>query len=385
METFFAPAERADEQVLQQQVEWVHNSPLINGLMRVSGGLLAVLNEQRQILALNDALLTALGLDDAGVTLGLRLGQAVGCIHANCPPNGCGTTEFCVTCGAAIAMVSSLAQGEPVERNCVVSIERDGLPQEVFFAVRSCPIQVNGARLLLIFLVDTTRQQQQSVLERVFYHDINNIVTGLLGLSSLLVEDPLIASDVVPQLYYLSERLAQEIAIQRYLSQSRLDGWTPKLTVVLVSDVLVELERTFAAHTAARGRQLELTPIYPDLMIQTNLPLLLRVLGNLVTNALEATPPGGQVRVWVETAPDTVIWKVWNAQAIPPDVAKRVFQRYFSTKQESGRGLGTFSARLFGTQFLGGQVSFTTSPEQGTVFQLALPLRPRPGSVEANR
>ena len=63
---------------------------------------------------------------------------------------------------------------------------------------------------------------------------------------------------------------------------------------------------------------------------------------------------------------------VWNAQAIPQKFAIRIFQRNFSTKEQAGRGIGTYSMKLFGEKFLGGRVSFTSSPKKGTVFRLTL-------------
>ena len=57
----------------------------------------------------------------------------------------------------------------------------------------------------------------------------------------------------------------------------------------------------------------------------------------------------------------------------PREVQLQVFQRSFSTKGEN-RGLGTYSIRLLTERYLKGQVSFTSSPETGTIFTAAYPL-----------
>jgi sensor histidine kinase regulating citrate/malate metabolism len=51
----------------------------------------------------------------------------------------------------------------------------------------------------------------------------------------------------------------------------------------------------------------------------------------------------------------------------------RIFQRNYSTKSDSGRGLGTYSMKLFGETYLGGKVDFTSSESEGTTFHLRLP------------
>ncbi len=75
MDTYFAPAERADEHALLQEIQFASNNPVIDGLMDAVGGLVAILNEHRQIVALNETLLKMLGIDEAGDVLGLRLGE----------------------------------------------------------------------------------------------------------------------------------------------------------------------------------------------------------------------------------------------------------------------------------------------------------------------
>jgi sensor histidine kinase regulating citrate/malate metabolism len=64
---------------------------------------------------------------------------------------------------------------------------------------------------------------------------------------------------------------------------------------------------------------------------------------------------------------------VKNPGAISDDVVSRIFERSFSTKIEPGHGVGTYSMRLLGEQYLGGAVSFSTSAADGIVFRLVLP------------
>jgi PAS domain-containing protein len=107
METLFAPAERASAEVLASQV--TSDNPVIDALLATAGGLLAVLNEQRQVLAVNHALLQLLGVADPAALVGLRPGEVVGCDHAAAQPAGCGTTAYCSTCGAAISIMGALS------------------------------------------------------------------------------------------------------------------------------------------------------------------------------------------------------------------------------------------------------------------------------------
>lgn len=62
-----------------------------------------------------------------------------------------------------------------------------------------------------------------------------------------------------------------------------------------------------------------------------------------------------------------------TAGVIPEGVAQRIFQRSFTTRDEPGHGLGTYSMRLLTERYLDGQVLFESTAEQGTTFFLVLP------------
>ena len=144
MDTYFASPQRADPQELRRQIETVHSSTILNSLLKIVDGLLGVLNEHRQIIALNKNLLSMLGIDDTKAALGLRPGEAIECIHANEMPGGCGTSKFCSTCGVAIAIVTSLSHDHPVEKTCAVSVKKNKENKDLYFRVRAQPLKIEG-------------------------------------------------------------------------------------------------------------------------------------------------------------------------------------------------------------------------------------------------
>jgi signal transduction histidine kinase len=139
-----------------------------------------------------------------------------------------------------------------------------------------------------------------------------------------------------------------------------------------VARVVEQLRKLFQHHPAAVGKAL-VVAFDHDATLDTDGFLLQRIVTNMLVNAFEASPPGGEVRLGVEDLPEGPVFRVWNAGAIPATLASRVFHRYFSTKAGDGRGQGTFVMKLFGETYLKGQVGFTSSPEAGTAFELRLP------------
>jgi signal transduction histidine kinase len=370
MDTHFAPAERLGPEELRAEVAFVSSNPILTSLLTSVHGLLAVLSTQRQILAVNEQLARTLKIDNAQEVLGLRPGETLRCVHADEMPGGCGTSTSCSTCGAVIAMVTSLTTDRPTERDCAITTEAEGKTAELFLRVRCVPVTYEGHRLLLLFLQDITQQQKLAALERVFYHDINGLLHGLTGAANLvLMADSWEESQSYAQIVdNLAVRLSSEVAIQRALSTADASLYQPTYQPVTIAQLYQELQDLFRQNGLAEHKALQFAPPVPDVAMHTEPSLLLRVLRNMITNALEATPEGGEVKVTHECTPGWVAFRVWNRSAMPPEIVPRIFQRNFSTKVGGGRGLGTYSMKFFGEQVLQGVVDFTSSDEAGTVF-----------------
>ncbi len=372
MDTHFAPVGRTDVKVFQQQVESVSSSPVMNTLLDTMAGLLVVLNEDRQIVALNHSFLATLGIDDPGKVLGLRLGESLKCEHAYNAPAGCGTTAYCSTCGAAIAMMTAINENRIDEQMCALTAVRDGARHDISLLIKVHPLTVENHRWILVIAQDVTQQQFWANLESVFFHDINNILSTLSGYAEILAMDQP-GNKEVGKVNQSIARLQNEMSLQRSLSRRKDAKYIPKKSESSTNGIKRETGLIVHRHPATNGKQID--ELWPEenVRLTTDTLLVSRVLGNMIINALEASDEGETVRLTTRVEPSHITWEVWNNGFIPADIQKRVFQRHFSTKANFGRGLGTFSMKLFGEHYLKGAVSFTSSEKDGTTFKFRIP------------
>jgi hypothetical protein len=370
--THFAPPERATVAELMDDIAAVSHTPLVDGLMYVANGLFAVLNEHRQIVALNESFLKLMGIEDPAMVLGLRPGEYVHCIHAGEMPDGCGTSPYCATCGAVISIMAALVTELPQEGTCSLTVEKDNKDVDLFFQVRCCPIRTQDRKFLLMFLHDISIQQQRANLECAFFHDINNLMTGLLGRSDIFQANGVWDAESFADIQRLIQRTVQEFSMQQALSCSMTYTYQPLYCSVSVKSLLDDLAETFAGHPACLAVTLTISRQDDPTELLTDPAIVNRILVNMVTNALEATSPGGEVRVFTETGGNSLSFCVWNRKPISQEHALRIFKRNFTTKEGLGHGLGTYSMKFFGEKVLGGQVDFSTAKENGTVFRLTL-------------
>ncbi len=372
METYFASPERADSNLLASEIDIISSSPVMSGLLTSVNGLLAIVNEHRQVVALNDSFLKMLGIDDPSESLGLRPGEILNCIHCNDEPSGCGTTRYCSTCGAAIAMVSSIESGNPSEEICALSARMNNTDVEMVLKVKSQCIDIETRRFILLFLQDITLQMHRAALERTFFHDLNNMISILSGATELLALES--SSELIDMVKKAVMRLKREVDIQKFLLQGESTDYKIVLQKVTTREIIEELKACFSSHPLCFDRKIEFTENYPDISFSTDVTLLIRVLSNMIINALEATDEEGIIRVSLERLYESLRFSVWNDGEIPPEVAVRIFQRNFSTKGQDGRGTGTYSMKLLGEKILKGKVTFFSSVEEGTTFTVVCPL-----------
>ncbi len=382
--SYFAPAERSDENKIRFEFDMIQQDPVISGLLHSISGLLAVLDSNRQVVAVNDSFIRTLGIENAMDAIGLRPGEVIKCIYSDLESGGCGTSKYCATCGAAISIVSCLDKGKSMEKICALKAVRSGKSIDIALQVRAHPIDIDSSRFILLFLQDITLQQQRAALERTFFHDLNNIISSLIGASELLLDD--YKNDKLTNIIYQSSiRIKKEVDIQRSLFEEDSHQYTPFFQTIHVDQLFRELKELFqtASDLKQMGIHLEFNrdSIDSEYRFRSDISLVCRVLTNMIKNAIEASKPNGKVVVSVfnrgENKGDKknarTVFSVWNATAIPEKIALRVFQRNFSTKSGEGRGIGTYSMKLFGENILGGEVSFTSSEENGTTFLFSIP------------
>ncbi|EPR32354.1 ATP-binding region ATPase domain protein [Alkalidesulfovibrio alkalitolerans DSM 16529] len=371
--TLFAPARRADSTDLLRQYEAFkdyHCTEMVNSLP----SLVVVLNATRQIVFANKSLLDLVGATDVKDILGQRPGEVLGCVHAKDTDGGCGTSSFCQECGAVRAILKSL-DGVRETQECSMLRTNRGIFEALDLLVTAVPFSLSGENFTVFSVIDISHQNRRRALERIFFHDIMNTAGGLKGLLEMLRDEvpPHLREDV-GVLHVSFERMLDEIASQRELMAAESGELVVRSMMLKSTDVLQSLAGVYARHDSGRGKRLGLSPDTDVVWLETDYTLLSRVMGNMVKNALEATDAGGLVELGCTDEGERVAFWVRNAQIMDDSTRLNVFKRSFSTKG-TGRGLGTYSMKLLGERYLGGEVSFLSEHGKGTVFTLRLPLR----------
>ncbi len=184
------------------------------------------------------------------------------------------------------------------------------------------------------------------------------------------------------------EMKADAQLIQRETARCRaiLDGMNPE-----AADGRAEVAQAMAQIQERFGRRVELKGgsaladlesqgrLKPTLLLVALAPAALdRMLGNLVKNALDASPAHAPVQVEAQHKDDAVQITVRDSgTGMDGATLAQAGEPFFTTKEPgAGMGLGLFVTRLLAER-AGGSLRLESTPGQGTVAILALPLEGR--------
>ncbi len=371
-ETKFACPIRSTPQEIDQATRAIVQSEAFTKVLNLYPEIVLILDKHRQSVYCNTELLRLLDLKSPEAISGKRPGEIFNCINAFKEKAGCGTSEFCRECGAVKAILASQT-GKPQSGECRITVNAPNGQASLDLRVWASPVEIEKIPFTFFVIRNIQDEKRRAALEHTFFHDVLND-TAILKAYTENVRDGIIPTDTaaVDNIYRYSKRLATAITDQRDLLLAEGGNFTPEPFEMGVADLLSELIDLYKKSPHARNKQIVIQFQNPSAKIKTDANLLWRVLGNLVKNSLEATPENGIVTVRFREEVGNKIFSVNGPSVMSESVQHQVFQRSFSTKG-AGRGLGTYSVKLFTEKYLKGKVWFESLEGKGTTFFVSLP------------
>lgn len=338
---------------------------------------LAVLNARRQVIFANKAFQDFARGASMDEICGSRPGDVLGCVNAH---HGCGDWEGCGFCGARQAIGETQKTGQPAARECHITVDAPESPPARDLLVRTTPFEIAGSDYVMVNFSDISDLKRRTALERIFFHDIQNTASSFRVYLDLLrrgetSEDA--KRNLLERLMAVCDTLQEEIEGQKIMLSAENGTLRAQRNLIESHSLAVQLMTQVEGLEIAQGRTLVIAPFSEKFSFISDDALVKRILVNMLKNALEASPAGAVVTIGLRrTGAARAAFSVHNPSCMDQKVRLQVFRRYFSTKG-ADRGLGTWGMKLLAEEYLGGRVAFTSTPGEGTIFTLTLPLKPR--------
>lgn len=197
--------------------------------------------------------------------------------------------------------------------------------------------------------------QLREQVEQITRHDLRNPLQVIMGSAELLAEDLPLGKNGMGEMIQNQIKACGTILnmINRSLNLYKMENGSYIFAARRI-DILPMLDRILL------GRNDHIESMELNVKIRINgfsrrtgdrfelfcdEPLFYSMMSNLITNAMEASPRGGAVGIFLDEKPNVTI-AIENQGAVIPHIRDRFFKKFVTAGKENGTGLGTYSARL---------------------------------------
>ena len=263
--------------------------------------------------------------------------------------------------------------------------------KEVPIEDSAAPIRDDRGQVCGVVLVfrDVTREREAQValrradrlavagrLAATVAHEINNPLEAVFNLIYLAMNEPATPEAVRSQLGKAVQELNRVAHVTR--QTLRFHRTAPGLVEIDVASLVDELLELFATRLSSRGIVVR-RRYQTGLQVVTSQDDLKQILSNLVGNAADAMPNGGELTVAVAPSSENgemglCIRVEDTGHGITPEDQSRVFEPFFTTKAETGTGLGLWVVKQL-VEKHGGSISLQSPADgkAGARFDIQLP------------
>jgi PAS domain S-box-containing protein len=254
--------------------------------------------------------------------------------------------------------------------------DADGKPMEVM----GYWTDITGHRQMEDKLVKAERLSAIGETVMMVGHDLRNPLQVLMNSVALWEE---MCNSMPPEQKQLSDKLGVKGLIERierqleYINKivSDLQDYArpvkPELTGV---DLLRFTKETLSTIPIPKNIEVSVRPGNDAILVMLDPEMMKRVLTNLITNAIQAMPDGGALRIGTSTTRDAVSIEIADTGVgIPEDNLAKIFQPLFTTKSK-GQGLGLAVCKRL-VEAHGGSIEVKSKVGEGTTFTIDLPFK----------
>jgi signal transduction histidine kinase len=204
-------------------------------------------------------------------------------------------------------------------------------------------------------------------------HEVKNPLNAILmhvelARMKLARED----TDVAPQMEIISrEILRLDRVVKTFLDFTRPVELHP--AEVPLDSFVREIVDLAAPQAEAAGIRVSVNADTDAANIRVDEDLMKQAILNVVVNAIQAMPQGGELRIECAVREEEAEIRISDTGVgIPPELRDKIFRLYYTTKPE-GSGIGlAMTFRI--VQLHDGAIDFTSEPGKGTTFVLRLPV-----------
>lgn len=209
-------------------------------------------------------------------------------------------------------------------------------------------------------------------------HDINNILTPILG-SVQLLKDTTSEKEVLKLLTVIEicayDGMNITKKVKKLTKKYNHDDFETFSIDSAITDAIDLTKSKWLTESVFKGIKISIIKsLKSNESIQGNITEIREVFINIITNAIDAMPQGGKIEVITKNNANRVIIEIRdNGLGMNKEIQKRIFEPFFTTKGNNGSGLGlSISYNIIRSHK--GSMKIESEENVGTSFIVKLPI-----------
>lgn len=222
----------------------------------------------------------------------------------------------------------------------------------------------------------------------VLSHDMRTPLNGIIGFSDILLDKANIEPEYKENIVLIKESGVMLLSlINDILDLSKIQAEKDELAMkpLSISEVVQKSVKALNTLAELKEQEITLTDRASGNKILGNFGALMRVINNILANAIKFTPEKGSIKITIESTQKNfvTISVIDNGIGIPEDKLPFLFDKFSrisheGTAGEKGTGLGMAIIKEI-VELHNGKVEVTSKVGKGTQIKITLP---QPGSLE---
>jgi two-component system phosphate regulon sensor histidine kinase PhoR len=269
-------------------------------------------------------------------------------------------------------------------------------PRQVIVRVAAVPVHDDFARLLgrAVVLQDVTEERLLDNVKADFFtamsHELRTPLSAIKGAAEVLLDDdlPRTQRHFVQTIHRNSERLSR--LVTDLLDMSKLESGRTELRLARtdLNEIAADAVAALESVAAVEGQRLTVSTQAETLPLTADPGRLEQIVTNLISNALQYTPSGGEIVVATWTDAEGACLSVAdNGVGISTVDQQHLFDKFYQgintlTHKRGGSGLGLAIVKQL-TELHGGRIDVLSKLGRGSSFTVHLPFSPPLGALPA--
>lgn len=207
-------------------------------------------------------------------------------------------------------------------------------------------------------------------------HNVNNTLTGILGRAQLILRNSHDKAKIEAGLDLIIKSAEDGAHIIRRIQDFARQRPSREFETISIADLLKDACEMTRPRWESRSEFAQMRFVLDagcDAEIKGDPVELREVLVNMIYNAVDAMPSGGEIRLSTQENRERVMVCISDTgTGMTPEVKQRLFDPFFTTKGKAGTGMGL--AVSFGIiRRHEGSIEVDSEPGRGTTFKISLP------------